>query len=407
MSVTNVLFNVGYCLTEEQLAAKPNVDEKYLQERQFYSCNQTNDFIKYVDSGIDAGDVIGYTNNKEKSSGIFDQNGGLNKKERSKLRDNLRKTKSVIWHTVISFTEDFGARFMKSSEDAQELLQAELPRFFKQIGMPEDNIVWFAGLHENTDNQHIHLSFFEKEPMFYSARDKTKPHYRYGKIAPSALNDFIIHVEERLTDASFDLKRSRRELMSAGSETLLGINGYLGFNNQLKRKLLELYRALPTDGRVSYNGLNMVSLRPQIRGIVDFIIKNNAKTKECMTEFGKDLVRRDSSVKEMCARQNISDPLPYLVEDKYLEDVYRRLGDKVIKAAMTIKNNEEKERQKCKNNLAKKRVERRHRQCLFDKGTKLAAEIDDDAIRIFEEYRRKLSIAEYERLIEEGVIEQE
>lgn len=43
-------------------------------------------------------------------------------------------------------------------------MQSELPKFFKSAGLNPDNIEWFAGLHENTDNRHIHLiSFVNKK----------------------------------------------------------------------------------------------------------------------------------------------------------------------------------------------------------------------------------------------------
>ena len=38
---------------------------------------------------------------------------------------------------------------------------------------------------------------------------------------------------------------------------------------------------------------------------------------------------------------------------------------------------------------------------------RIGADVDDEAIHCFEEYRRKLAKAEYERLVEEGVIEAE
>ena len=164
MGVPNVLFSIGYAPNDDTLNRLHNVKPKYLSERRFYSCRQNNDILKYINRGIDEGDFLGYAGNPEKSSGLFSEGGLLTKKELKELRSMLRSTDSNIWHAVISFTEDFGAKYMTSYQDALELLKAELPKFFKQIGIAEDNVVWYAGLHENTDNQHIHLGFFEKEP---------------------------------------------------------------------------------------------------------------------------------------------------------------------------------------------------------------------------------------------------
>ena len=140
----------------------------------------------------------------------------MKKSQIKELRTLLRSTDSNIWHAVISFTENFGNKYMTSYKDALELLRLELPKFFKNIGIASDNVVWYAGLHENTDNQHIHLGFFEKEPRF---RRENSPElrYRFGTIPQGALNAFRIAIEERLTDANFDLKGSRAYCLTTGT----------------------------------------------------------------------------------------------------------------------------------------------------------------------------------------------
>ena len=79
-------------------------------ERQFYSCRQTDDFLKYINKGITAGDYLGYAGNPEKSSGVFGEGGLLTKEQIKELRSMLRTTDSNIWHAVISFTEEFGQK---------------------------------------------------------------------------------------------------------------------------------------------------------------------------------------------------------------------------------------------------------------------------------------------------------
>lgn len=55
---------------------------------------------------------------------------------------------------------------------AYALMITELPKFLKSQNFNLDNIVWFAGLHENTDNRHIHFCFYEKEPLRYNKKRK-------------------------------------------------------------------------------------------------------------------------------------------------------------------------------------------------------------------------------------------
>lgn len=405
MSVPNVLVNIGYAPNSQAINRFGNNAAKRAGERKFYSSNQDDDFVKYVGRGIAEGDAVGYMGNPEKSSGVFNENGLLGRDAIKKLRLQLRVTDSNIWHTVISFTEVFGEKYMTSYEDAMELLKAELPQFFKSIGIDTDNVEWFAGLHTNTDNRHIHLAFFEKEPRFTSEGSDAK-RYRFGTIGESQLDSFRVHIEERLTDVAFELKRSRRNVSDTAHDTLFHL-GMTDFDRELKKKLLALYRALPLDGRVSYGSKNMDALRGQVDDLTTFIIKNNPELKRDYEQFCSKLARRDAEVKRMCDDQKIADCARFMVSDKYLTDVYRRLGDKVIKAALTIKIKGNCEAQKCRSQLKKKQADKRHRQFLFDRATRIAADVDDEAVRCFEEFQRRLQKAEYDRLVEEGIIEAE
>lgn len=151
----------------------------------------------------------------------------------------------------------------------------------------------------------------------------------------------------------------------------------------------------------------MDALRPWIVEIVNFIIRNNPGLKHDFDTFCADVARFDLNRKRICEDQKIEDTEKYLVGDKYIKDIYRRLGDKVIKAALDIKKKGEWEVNRCKRELSKKRVEKRYRSYLLERAVRIGADVDDEAIRCFEEYRRKLAKAEYERLVEEGVIEAE
>ena len=406
MSVPNVLFSIGYAPNDATLSRLRVVKAKYITERKFYSCRQNNDYLKYVNQGMKEGDFLGYAGNPEKSSGLFGAGGLLTAKQVKELRQMLRTTDSNIWHAVISFTEEFGEKYMTSYEDALELLKTELPKFFKNIGIAEDNVVWYAGLHENTDNQHIHLSFFEKEPRFTSENSAEK-RYRYGTIGQDAMDKFRIGIEERLTDVGFDLKRSRRNLTETATNTLFHLNGVNSEERELKRRLLALYRALPTSGRISYNSKNMDGLRGQIDELTTYIIRTNPSLRRDYMAFCSELARFDANRKRICEDQKIENVEKYLVADKYTKDIYRRLGDKVIKAAIAIKRKSETEARLCKTDLAKKRLEKQNRAYLLERAARISADVDDEAIRCFEEYRRRLARAEYNRLVEEGEIESE
>ena len=133
------------------------------EKRNFFSATNTYNFVEYIAKGSQEKiDFIDYSGNLEKSQGLFDEKGLMQKNDIENLKNQLRKTNSPIWYGLISFEEIFGKTYCASYEDAYELMINEFPKFLKNAGFKKDNIVWFAGLHENTDNRHIHFSFLKK-----------------------------------------------------------------------------------------------------------------------------------------------------------------------------------------------------------------------------------------------------
>jgi hypothetical protein len=176
---------------------------------------------------------------------------------------------------------------------------------------------------------------------------------------------------------------------------------------ELRRKLLELYREMPSEGRVSYNSLNMAPHRPKVKEIINYILKSDTAARKDFDGFCADIVRRDKQTAEVCISQKIEDVTVYMREDKYINDMYRRLGDQVIWAALEVKRRERRGLKNAKSELAKKRIEKRHRGYLFERSIRLSADINDSAIRFFEEYCKRLKENEFDRLIADGEIELE
>ena len=227
--------------------------------------------------------------------------------------------------------------------------------------------------------------------------------FRFGTIGEDAMDKFRVAIEERLTDVAFDLKRSRRNLTETATDTLFHLNGVNSEERELKRRLLALYRALPTSGRISYNSKNLDGLRGQIDELTTYIIRTNPSLRQAYMSFCSELARFDANRRRICEEQKIADVEKYLVADKYTKDIYRRLGDKVIKAAVAIKRKSETETRLCKTDLAKKRVEKQNRAYLLERAVRISADVDDEAIRSFEEYRRRLARAEYNRLVDRPI----
>jgi len=100
MSVPNVNFFINY-VNDIRGKGLEKCDKKYIDERKFYSCGQYHDYIEYINNGSkEKLDFVAYSGNNEKSHGLFNEKGMMNRADVKEIRQMLRKTKSVIWHGV-------------------------------------------------------------------------------------------------------------------------------------------------------------------------------------------------------------------------------------------------------------------------------------------------------------------
>jgi hypothetical protein len=225
--------------------------------RGFYSSSERNDYLDYVEKGIKLNreiDYLDYAGDGEKSSGIFTAEGIMPKAEMKELRKTLRETKSCIWDCVVSFEEGYGKRNVYDWIQAKDLLTKTLPAFFRSVGLDPDNVVWYAGLHTNTDNRHIHLSFFEREPRVYDRKAKAY-RYRKGKLPMARVADLKMAIEKAYLSPVEGAKRVRR-LMEEGARK--AATGDICRDSHSERVLLrKLYEEIPLKGDLGYESENM------------------------------------------------------------------------------------------------------------------------------------------------------
>lgn len=407
MTSPNVLVRLKYYRSEDaELNPDNPIYASKMKKRAFYSSNRKDgdDYMKYIDKGAKAGEVydyMAYAGNEEKSSGIFGIDGLLTEKQKKQIRGMLRSTKSVIWDMLISFKEDYGNEHIKSYLDALEVIKHNLPNFFRHNGMQYENVVWFAGLHENTDNKHIHISFFEKKPLM-GRQNKQGLFYHSGKMKKYSIDNLKVSIEEQLSGNEYFFGSYRRNLLQQ-STTALKKRGYDVIDRKLRLKLKELYRKLPP-GRISYNSLNMVELRPLIREIERILLEKSQIMSTEYQSLRKALDAKDSALKEICQRQNI-DCTRYLQKEKFIEDFHRRIGNRIIQYAQRYAYEEIRDGKIAVSQKIKRNIEKTNRMRLFKETARLTREVDYEAIDVFTEYQRRLAEAEYQRLVEEGVIE--
>ena len=304
-------------------------NDRNLKHREFVSCKNSYSYLNYVQTGASEKvpkDYEQYIGNKEKSCGVFNEKGLLSEEERKELRRQLQNTESVIWDIVISFRTEFGDSYCRDYEQAYNFLIKELPKFFKRCGLNGSNIVWYAGLHENTENKHIHLSFFEKEPKYFANGGKLK--YHSGKLPKDVLIDSKFVFEKALTSPAVKLIKDRKDLCDKFNASL----DKTSISKKAKRLLLELYEEIPREGRVGYASENMDCVRQKVDDIVDYFLLRNKQTKHSYITFKQDCVIFNNWKKSRGFEK----------ESEYMEDIKRRLGNLVINTALTLGHIHEK-----------------------------------------------------------------
>jgi hypothetical protein len=381
--------------------------EKDSPKRSFYSSQKTNgDYLCYMDNGHRSGkyqDYMDYQGNREKSSGVFDEYGLMDEKRKSKFRKSIQSTDSIIWDIIVSTEENFGKEKLRTWQSAKDVIKAELPKFLKDNNMPYSNIAWCGALHENTDNRHIHLLMHEKEMVCFDP-DTKKKRFHQGILSKLSMEDFKVRIEQRLLGHEHSLHQYRDELLRLEEEKLKNVDSKAVYSKDLKAMLLELYRKAPK-GEYGYESKKADEIRPMVDQITTYMLTNDDSSMAIFMDLLRKLKKRDEETKEICLRNKI-DPTPHLIASSFKKDLYRRCGNKILKHIRTSQSLENKF-MKGDVNQKKRWNEKARRKYLFSKALKLDSEISTERMAVFDEFQRLLKKAEYDRLVEEGVIEAE
>ena len=339
----------------------------------------------------------------DKSSGVFDSNGLLSKQDIKILRKMLRETKSCIWDMVISFEELFGKEHLFHYEQAIGLLNNILPKFFKSANLNPKNIIWYAGLHENTDNRHIHISFFEKEPTFYNHRKKEYKFHR-GKIPITAVKELKLNAENYFNSPMEELKIKRKKLVES-LKLELADKSFDEFESSLKWLLKGLFEEIPRSGRIGYDSENMKPFKERINNVITLVLEKSVY-KDDYKVMLDTINEHDEKLKKKCRKYNL-DENEYLYEPKFKHDLYRRMGNVLIKEIVNQREKEYKELQDIKNEKYRRRAELKKTAYLLAKAFEIADRTYDEAYEVFLEFQIKMRNAEIERLIEEGILDRD
>lgn len=370
------------------------------KKRPFYGSAQKDDYLGYIDKGIQstkAIDYLDYTDNGEKSSGAFDAEGLLSKRQKKELREKLRTTQSCIWDMVVSFEEGYGKSNLTDVTAARTVLLKTLPKLFRTTGLNPDNMTWFAGLHTNTDNRHIHVCFFENEPQRFH-RKTGQLRYRHGKIRSEALDTFKAEIVKHFMQPVESVRRVRK-LLTDKAQAVVS-QPYTAYSFALKRLVKLLYGKIPYEGKIGYESENMRHCRETVDAITSCILKNG-RGKIVYERLTAELAKRDGEILRLCERNKIRNPEKYLYAEKFQRDLHRRMGNIVIREILKKRRDELLKARELRHTKARQKVYRESlTECIMT-SMEIAARADAEAAECFRKFREKLELAETERQLEQ------
>lgn len=144
----------------------------------------------------------------EEATAIFTENANyLQRSKVSELKSKLEQAYqngSLLWQGVISFDNDFlateGLYDLETGQVDQQtiktVIREALPRMIKKEGL-SDSSFWWANIHLNTDNIHVHFGLSEvnsnREKIFYQPRGRMEFKGNFSQKTIERLKSDVFH----------------------------------------------------------------------------------------------------------------------------------------------------------------------------------------------------------------------
>lgn len=274
----------------------------------------------------------------------------ITKKDVKEIKESVIEAKnnqSVMFQDVISFQNDFlereGYYDSKSGELNENVLYEATKGMMEKLKDKEDlnDPFWFATIHRNTDNIHIHVTCMERqntrEMMEYEGVLQAR-----GKRKQSTLDDMIFKFGSKMLDRANEFERIsslRKDVPLEIKDTVKHnlIQMYVE-NNSIKDQRLEKYlKELKEEIPITTRGYNELpqETKDKVNIVTEHLTKDNPKRKEYDDMTKKiDQLYQDTYGKRY-------EPNEFYENRK--ADFNARMGNAVVSQIKLMKQSEEKD----------------------------------------------------------------
>lgn len=273
---------------------------------------------------LDSGflDYFDYASNRPGSTGAFGREGDITPEQAVEIKKTLKTTRSIIWTGILSFEEEYGKKFCDDKAAAYAMMLEAFPSLFARSHLKYENIDWYATLHRNTDNRHLHITFWEREPTFLRKGD-TEYHYaNVCKIKQEACVDFKFSVAKHFEIealSSYKMRDNIRENLRRNMNT-----------SDRKDILTELLAKVKESNSWQF-GKQAADTQRSILQFALGIIDNDELLKTQYDEYVKALTEQQNKYYKVCRENNL--PVNQEIKtfaDRNLRDLHNRLGNDVL-----------------------------------------------------------------------------
>ena len=132
--------------------------------------------------------------------------------------------------------------------------------------------------------------------------------------------------------------RRVRKLLTDRAQTVIS-QLYTAYSFTLKKLVKSLYGKIPYEGKIGYESENMRHCHETVDAITNCILKNG-RCKIAYEKLTAELAARDGEILRLCERNKIRNPDRFLYAEKFQRDLYRRMGNIVIKEILKKRRDE-------------------------------------------------------------------
>lgn len=333
---------MGYMLDSEKTAKS---DEEYLREQASWRLDL--DLSDRLPDKSEARSIDAYMT-RFNTLGAFNLGGAMTQSEIAEWRKNAQKTKATLYHGILSLPT--WQSELVDYEGMEKLVRQTFGGFLENAGFDPDNVALMCAMHTNTENKHIHFTFYEKAPLY---RDKNgKKHFRRKwNIDKQILNEYRMSATAYLDEHKQDLYNYRNAAVN-GIRRLVGVPN----DQDLYISLCALADKLPKSGRLQYNSDNIAPYRAEIDAVAMMLLRKSPDALDAHNKTLSEIARRGKALAETGTKTNYAERLT--------AEYRSRLGNVVLGMVKNYRTNPKSavrgDPKTCKQHKANTRRRREH-----------------------------------------------